>query len=77
MFADADGALFAPLASAAAILETARDIFGRERRQAERVRNGDTLRAQLRFADYLERRRSEPDYTLRRHLQEVGGAIEV
>lgn len=77
VFADGDGALFAPLESAAAILETARDIFGRERRQADRVRAGETLRAQLRFRDYLDRRGKEPDYTLRRHLREIGGAIEV
>jgi regulator of RNase E activity RraA len=77
VFADDDGALFAPLASAGAILEAARDIFVRERRQAEKVRAGTTLRAQLRFADYLDRRGKEPDYTLRRHLREIGGAIEV
>jgi regulator of RNase E activity RraA len=77
VFADADGALFAPLESAAAVLETAREIFGRERLQAERVRAGETLRAQFRFRDYLDRRGKEPDYTLRRHLREIGGAIEV
>ncbi len=77
VFADDDGALFAPLSEIEKILETARDIFHRERRQAERVRAGDTLRAQLRFADYLDRRGREPDYTLRRHLREIGGAIEV
>jgi 4-hydroxy-4-methyl-2-oxoglutarate aldolase len=77
VFADDDGAVFAPLESAAAILEAARDIFVRERRQADKVRGGVTLRAQLRFADYLDRRRREPDYTLRRHLREIGGAIEV
>jgi 4-hydroxy-4-methyl-2-oxoglutarate aldolase len=77
VFADDDGAVFAPLESAGAILEAARDIFVRERRQAEKVRGGVTLRAQLRFADYLDRRGREPDYTLRRHLREIGGAIEV
>jgi regulator of RNase E activity RraA len=77
VFADEDGALFAPLESAAPILETARDIFARERRQADRVRAGETLRAQFRFRDYLDRRGKEPDYTLRRHLREIGGAIEV
>ena len=77
VFADEDGAVFTPLASAPAILEAAREIFGRERQQADRVRAGETLRTQLRFADYLDRRGREPDYTLRRHLREIGGAIEV
>jgi 4-hydroxy-4-methyl-2-oxoglutarate aldolase len=77
VFADDDGALFARLSAAEKILETARDIFTRERRQAERVRAGETLRVQLRFSDYLDRRGREPEYTLRRHLQEIGGAIEV
>ncbi len=77
VFADDDGALFAPLASAGAILEAARDVFDRERRQAEKVRSGETLRSQFRFGEYLDRRRGEPDYTLRRHLREIGGAIEV
>jgi len=77
VFADDDGAVFTPLDAAPAILEAAREIFGRERRQADRVRSGETLRTQLRFGDYLERRRREPDYTLRRHLREIGGAIEV
>ena len=38
------------------------------------------LSIQLRLAPpgmYLDRRRREPDYTLRRHLREIGGAIEV
>jgi len=47
-----------------------------ERRQAERVRGGETLRAQFRFDEYLERRGREPDYTFRRHLRDFGGAIE-
>jgi hypothetical protein len=38
---------------------------------------GTTRPSPLRFAEYLDRRGKEPDYTLRRHLREIGGAIEV
>jgi len=77
VFADDDGAVFAPLDRAADLLATAEDIRRRERAQADRIRGGETLRRQLRFDDYLARRAKDPDYTLRRHLREIGGAIEV
>jgi hypothetical protein len=35
-----------------------------------------TLREELRFGEYLERRGEEPGYRFRRHLREIGGAIE-
>jgi hypothetical protein len=41
------------------------------------MRAGTSLRSQLDFAGYRERQASDPDLTLRRHLQERGGAIEV
>jgi len=69
-------AAFAPLASAASILAAALEIRGRERRQAERVRAGQTLRAQFRFEAYLRERARDPGYTFRHHLREIGGAIE-
>jgi hypothetical protein len=47
-----------------------------ERRQASEVRAGRTLREQLRFDEYIARRRSDPSYTFRVHLREIGGAIE-
>ncbi|HEX4439647.1 MAG TPA: RraA family protein [Thermoanaerobaculia bacterium] len=77
VFADDDGAVFAPLDRAGDLLATAEDIRRRERAQADRIRAGETLRRQLRFDDYLARRAKDPDYTLRRHLREIGGAIEV
>jgi hypothetical protein len=77
VFADDDGAVFAPLERAAELLAAADDIRRRERKQADEIRRGETLRRQLRFDDYLARRAKDPAYTLRRHLREIGGAIEV
>ncbi|HET9300176.1 MAG TPA: hypothetical protein VFO11_09525 [Candidatus Polarisedimenticolaceae bacterium] len=75
--ADDDGILFAPLEQEKAILEAALDIFSTERAQADAIRSGKSLRQQLRFAQYLERRAADPAYTLRTHLKQIGGAIEV
>jgi hypothetical protein len=57
------------LAEAAAIVD-------RERAQADAMTEGRTLRDQLRFDEYLERRAIDPEYDFRRHLAEVRGAIE-
>lgn len=76
VFADADGVLFVPAADAEAVLKGAAAIATTERRQAERVRAGTTLRAQLRWEEYIAARRTRPELTFREHLATVGGAIE-
>lgn len=75
-FADADGVMFVSEEQVEQVLETARQIWDKERRQAHAIRIGTPLREQLRFDEYLARRKSDPNYTLRMHLRSVGGAIE-
>jgi regulator of RNase E activity RraA len=73
---DEDGVLFVPAAAVDELFEAAATIRDTERRQAERIRAGDTLRAQVRFADYLTTRQNQPGLSFREHLRAVGGAIE-
>jgi regulator of RNase E activity RraA len=76
VFADDDGVVFVGLNHAARVVAAAGEIRGRERRQAEELKGGKSLREQFRFSEFLARRESEPQYTLRQHLREIGGAIE-
>jgi regulator of RNase E activity RraA len=75
--ADDDGVIFLPADRADEVFSAAGAIRDTEVGQAERMRAGQSLRDQLRFADYLRRRAEDPQLTLRRHLAEIGGAIEV
>lgn len=76
VFADDDGCIFAPLAAVEELLATARAIWQTERKQAQAILDGTTLRTQLRFDEYLAKRSQDPAYTLRRHLRNTHGAIE-
>lgn len=73
---DDDGVLFVPAARAADIFTLAEAIRDTERRQAEQIRAGVSLRSQVQFDTYLARRRQTPSLSFRDHLREVGGAIE-
>jgi 4-hydroxy-4-methyl-2-oxoglutarate aldolase len=75
-FADDDGCLFIPEQHADDLISVAHEIWERERRQAEAIRSGRSLREQLDFARYLEKRTANPDYTFREHLRKISGAIE-
>jgi len=76
VFADEDGVLFAPNRQVEELISTAKDILHKERSQADAIRSGKKLREQLRFDEYLKRQSSDPEYTFRKHLRKIGGAIE-
>jgi regulator of RNase E activity RraA len=77
VFGDDDGVLFVPAARAEDVLTLGETIRDTERRQADRIRAGVSLRRQVQFDTYLARREQTPSLTFREHLRAVGGAIEV
>ena len=75
-FADDDGCLFVLGQHADDLLSVAHEIWERERRQAEAIKSGRSLREQLDFVRYLKKRAADPGYTFREHLRKISGAIE-
>jgi regulator of RNase E activity RraA len=73
---DDDGVLFVPAARAVELFTIAETIRNIERRQADQIRAGVSLRRQLQFDRYLARRDQVPSLSFREHLRSVGGAIE-
>lgn len=76
VFGDLDGVLFIPYKKVSGVLKLADSLLETERSQAEAVRSGKTLRKQLRFDEYLAQRKIDSDYSFRKHLRAIGGAIE-
>jgi 4-hydroxy-4-methyl-2-oxoglutarate aldolase len=76
VFADDDGCLFVTAERVDDLLRVAREIWQRERQQAEAIKGGRSLREQLEFAKYLEKRATDSSYTFREHLRKISGAIE-
>ena len=76
VFADDDGVLFAPSAQIEKLLSVAETISQTERQQAAQIKSGKTLHEQLQFDRYLTKRAADPSFTFRKHLREIGGAIE-
>ena len=74
--ADDDGVVFVPFVRALEIATGARAIRDVERAQAAKMRGGTSLRAQLRFGEFVARRATDPQLTFRQHLQRIGGAVE-
>jgi 4-hydroxy-4-methyl-2-oxoglutarate aldolase len=76
VFADDDGCLFVEAERIDKLLSVAQEIWQRERRQAEAIKSGHSLREQLEFSQYLEKRAADSSYTFREHLRKISGAIE-
>lgn len=74
---DADGVVFVRAKDAPKAIAAAREIMDRERKQAQAVKKGTTLREQFRFREYLRQRERDPSYTLRAHLRRLRAEIEV
>jgi 4-hydroxy-4-methyl-2-oxoglutarate aldolase len=77
VFGDDDGVVFALLQDVEEIISLARKISETEQRQAENIKKGKTLSQQIKFDEFLKNRSKNSAYTLREHLQKIGGAIEV
>ncbi len=75
--ADDDGVVIVQAHEWPRVAEAAQQIQATELAQADRMRSGESLRAQLDFAGFRARQAREPDLSLRRYLTERGGAIEV
>jgi regulator of RNase E activity RraA len=73
---DDDGVLFVPASRAGEVFTLAETIRDTERRQAEQLHAGISLRSQVQFDSYLAQRQRTPSLSFRDHLRAVGGAIE-
>ena len=73
---DEDGVVFVPADRVDEVTGLAESIRDTEHRQAAGIRAGRSLREQVRFADYLTARATDPALTFRQHLRAVRGAIE-
>lgn len=76
ILADEDAVLVLDPRTVDEVVAAAEAIAKTERRQAELVSSGRSLRSQLGFGDYLTARETEPTLTFREHLRRIGGAIE-
>ncbi|WUJ72969.1 RraA family protein [Kribbella soli] len=76
VLADEDGAIFVPADRVDELFGLAESIRDTEHRQADEIRAGRSLRAQVRFGEFLTARAADPSLTFRQHLRAVRGAIE-
>ncbi|MGW7357737.1 RraA family protein [Streptomyces sp. NPDC054802] len=73
---DSDGLVVVPVGIHSEVADVARTIVVAEQRQAEQALRGVSLREQLAWPEFQERRREDPSYTFRMHMARVGGALE-
>ena len=76
VFADDDGCVFVAADQVEQLLKLAATIAATETRQADKIAQGERLSTQLQFSKYLTRRATQPGFSFRQHLREIGGAIE-
>jgi regulator of RNase E activity RraA len=76
VFADEDGVLFVAADQAWDVIATAQEVRETERRQADLLNSGTSLREQLEFDNYIAERTANSSYTFREHLRKIGGAVE-
>ena len=75
--ADANGVLFLPEDRLGDIVTAAISYRETEARQLKAMREGRSYRSQVRFSEYLSRRKREPSYGFRQHLKDIEAAGEV
>lgn len=73
---DCDGLVVVPSTMYQEVVDVAQTIVQAEQHQADAALNGVSLREQLRWQEFRERRRADPSYTFRVHLSQVDGALE-
>jgi regulator of RNase E activity RraA len=74
--ADANGVLFLPEDRLGDIVPAAISYRETEARQLKAMKEGRSYRSQVRFSEYLSRRKREPGYVFRQHLKEIEAAGE-
>ncbi|HVE53925.1 MAG TPA: RraA family protein [Ramlibacter sp.] len=75
--ADANGVLFLPRDGLEHVVSAAASYRDTEARQLQAMHEGRSYREQSRFAEYLEKRRRDPEYGFRQHLKAIAAAGEV
>lgn len=73
---DVNGVLFLPAGRVEEVATISRSIRNTEHAQANEMRRGTSLRAQIKFSEFISRRSSYPALTFREHLRRLHGALE-